>query len=54
MNNDIKQLMKKKNVYQYQVAEQLGITEWTLLRWLRTKLDKDKKERIIKAINELS
>lgn len=52
-NETIKKLMKKSGVYQYEVAEQIGINEITLIRWLRRPLDEEKTERILKAIDTL-
>lgn len=37
----------------YQVAEVLGITEFTLCRWLRKELPVDKKAMVLAAIEKL-
>ena len=51
-NRDIRvALIGYKN---YQVAEALGITEFTFCRWLRNELSCDKKALIIVAIEKLS
>lgn len=53
VNQDIKDNIKQNNLFQYQVADQMGISETTLVRWLRYPLDEDIKEQIFEAINEL-
>ncbi|EMI11235.1 hypothetical protein [Anoxybacillus gonensis] len=52
-NADVRLFVKNKGVYLWQVAEQLKISEATLIRWLRKPLRDDKKQAIINAVNEL-
>ena len=52
-NADIRNAIKKKNVYQYQVAEKLGVTEWTLVRWLRKEVPEELKQKILKTVNAM-
>jgi transcriptional regulator with XRE-family HTH domain len=52
-NDDIRLFVRQKGLYLYEVAEQLGISEITLSRWLRKPLKEEKKQAIIKAVNEL-
>ena len=54
INQEIKDAIKKANIYQYEVAEKMGIAETTLIRWLRFDLTEAKKNQIQNAINELS
>ncbi len=51
--NQIKQILKEKRIYQWEVAKALGITEFTLTRWLRDDLPADKAEQIMQAIDTL-
>lgn len=37
---------------QWELADLLGVSEFTLTRWLRKELTEDKKEQLLKAINE--
>jgi transposase-like protein len=53
-NDDIRLLARTKGVYLWQVAEQLKISEPTLMRWLRKPLTEDKKQAIIDAINKIA
>lgn len=48
--NELKILIKKKRVRQYEVARELNINEFTLSRWLREDLDEEKVTRIYAAI----
>ncbi len=50
----IQNLCKSKNIYQYEVARALGVSENTLVRWLRDPMDEETEQSIINAINELA
>ena len=52
-SNQIKQILKEKRIYQWEVAKALGITEFTLTRWLREDLPEDRATQILEAIDEL-
>ncbi len=52
-NEDIRTAMYLARVKQWEVAEQLGVSEVTVCRWLRTELPDDKKELILKAIKQI-
>jgi hypothetical protein len=54
INQDIKTAIKGVGLHQYQVADQMGIAETTLVRWLRYDLSDEKRTQINDAINELS
>ena len=51
-NKDIKRMIKEAGVYQWQIAEAIGIDETTLCRWLRFQLTDEKRELIINAIRQ--
>ncbi|KAB3534411.1 hypothetical protein F8154_08885 [Alkaliphilus pronyensis] len=51
-NNEIRKALSDANMKQWQLAELLGITEWTLSRKLRKELPEDKKEEILDLINK--
>lgn len=51
MNNlEIRLLIKEKRMFNYEVAELLGISETALSRKLRKELPKEEKEKIIALI----
>ena len=53
MNNiEIRKALLETNMKQWELAELLGITEWTLSRKLRKELPEDKKEEILDLINK--
>ncbi len=52
MNNDIKKKIKAAGLHQYQVADLCGISETTLVRWLRYELNDEKKNMIFTAIEK--
>ena len=51
---DIKNLIKKHRLYQWEVAEELGINESTLSRWLRGSFTQEHETTILNAIKSLS
>ena len=53
-NEEIKALLKSKGLFYWQVAEQLGVSESTLLRWMLTEFTADRKAKIEAAIAALS
>ena len=51
MNQKIKSLIRKTDVKQWQVAAAMGVSEQTLIRWLRDDpMPEERRERIIQAI----
>lgn len=52
-NVEIKKQIKSAGVFQYQIAELLGVSEMTFIRWLRKELTAEKREAILHAIKEL-
>ena len=54
MNDDIKSLMRKLRVKQWQVAEKYGCAESTMCCKLRHKLPQEEKSKIFDIINQLA
>ena len=54
MNQEIRQRIKMAGLKQWQVAKSCGISEWTLIRWLRDELTEEQYKAIISAIEVLS
>ena len=52
-NKEIRNAMLRSNVKQWEVAEHLGISEFTICRWLRSELPSEKKESLLQAISEV-
>ena len=53
LNTEIRELMAKKGIAQYEVANELGITVYTFSHWLQTEITGEKKERVLRAIENL-
>ena len=49
---EVRKLIRKSGLYLYQVAEEIGISDPTITRWLR-RLDAEKTEKILNAIEKL-
>ena len=54
MNTDVRNAIKAAGVYQWQVAKACGISEVTLIRWLRDELSEERRKAIFAAIEALS
>ena len=52
-NKDLRDEFRIANVRQWEVAEAMGISEMTLVKWLRRELPEDKKNLVRKAIQKL-
>lgn len=50
---EIKELIKKERLFQWEVAEELHINEFTLSRWLRGSLNKEREEAVLQAVDRL-
>ncbi len=53
-NADIRTAIRESSLCQYQVAEKIGVSEFTFIRWMRNELSDERKQRILAAIKELS
>lgn len=53
-NADIRTAIRESNLCQYQVAEKIGVSKFTFIRWMRNELSDERKQRILAAIKELS
>lgn len=53
MNDTIKREIKQADLFQYQIADEIGVSEQTLIRWMRYELPPEKLKKIRKAISDL-
>ena len=53
-NQTIREAAKRKGVKHWQIAEHLGISEPTIVRWLRVPLSPERKKAIMEAIEVLA
>lgn len=52
-NAEIREILRKKRIRHYEIATQLGISEYTFCKWLRTELPPDKREEVLKAVKKI-
>ena len=52
-NQDIKQLIKSKRIFIYEIADEIGITEFSLHRWFRHDLTDEQRQKVLDAISAL-
>ena len=50
-NLDIRAYAKSKGVFMYELAQELGISDPTIMRWLRAEISADRKSEIYNAID---
>ena len=53
-NADIRDELEKRRIRQFEVAGQLGITEFTFCRWMRTEFSPERKVKVKAAIEQLT
>jgi len=53
VNQEIRKAIKAAGLKQWEVARACGITEYTLIRWLRDELSEERKKAIFGAIEAL-
>ena len=53
LNQDIKETIRKARIHQWEVASAIGISESTLIRWLRDELPEEKRMRILSAVDQI-
>lgn len=54
MNTELKKIIRMSGLYQWQIAEEIGISEATFTRWMRSKLSDENKRKILDAIKALT
>lgn len=54
MNTEIRAALLKTGIRQWALAEKMGVSEFTLCRWLRHELPAEKKRAALEAIRELA
>lgn len=53
-NQVIRETAKRKGVKHWQIAEYLGISEPTIMRWLRVPLSPEREKAVMEAIEALA
>ena len=52
-NTELRAEIQKSRLRQWEIAAFIGVSEYTLVRWLRTELPPDKQAAILEAIEKL-
>ena len=52
-NLDVRMSIKKNRLCHYEVAKEIGISEFTFCKWLREELPEDKKNLVLSAIERI-
>jgi len=52
-NAELRQYMKSKEVFYWELAAELNIAESTLIRWLRIEMSPDKKSTLMKKVDRI-
>jgi hypothetical protein len=52
-NLDVRMLIKKNRLCHYEVAKEIGISEFTFCKWLREEMNEDRKKLVLSAIEKL-
>lgn len=53
-NHEVRETAKRMGVRHWEIAAFLGISEPTIMRWLRVPLTPEKEEAVLNAINSIS
>lgn len=53
-NQAIREMAKRKGVKHWQIAQHLGISEPTIMRWLRIPLSPEREKVILEAIEAIA
>ena len=54
LSKELREMMTRNHLMQWQVANALGVSEGTLIRWLRGEPSEEHSARIMLAIEELA
>ena len=53
LNAEVKKEIKKNGFTLWQIAEQIGVSETSVIRWLRSERDCRNQQKVMNALNEL-
>lgn len=52
-NKDVECLLKKEQIYKWQIAEKIGLHETSFCRWWRKELSQEQVQRVLSAVEEI-
>lgn len=53
-NKEIRELAQRKKVRHWQIADYIGISDGTLVKWLRHELPEERAQKIMEAIDAIA
>ena len=53
-NKDLKDAFRVAGIRQWEVAEAMGVSEMTLVKWMRVELSEERRQRILTALEQLT
>lgn len=53
-NQKVREMAKRAGIKHWQIAEHLGISEPTIVRWLRVPLSPEREKMVVSAINAIA
>lgn len=53
-NLDVRLKIKQSRLCHYEVAREIGISEFTFCKWLREELNEERKKLVLSAIDKLT
>lgn len=54
LNTEIRDEMKRKNIRQYEIANQMQLSPGTFAHWLQSELTPERKRRVLDAIESIA
>ena len=52
-NLDVRLKIKQNSLCHYEVAREMGVSEFTFCKWLRKEMSEDKKKLVLSAIDKI-
>lgn len=52
-NLEIREEIKKSRLFHYEIADALGVSESAFSKWLRSEMDAERKEKVMRAIESI-
>lgn len=52
-NLEIREEIRKSRLFHYEIVDALGVSESAFSKWLRSEMDAERKEKIIRAIESI-
>lgn len=52
-NLEIREEIRKSRLYHYEIADALGVSKSAFSKWLRSEMDEERKEKVMRAIDSI-